>query len=178
MNYEEVFNKLREKYSDEEIAESYLIPMNVSDKEKKEVSEELKKLRFELLRKKSEQEKILSDVMRLRILINNYLEKQPYSENHTFGKYLQEYIRIARKSKRGFAEDIGVHHTRLSRIINNKEEPNIGFIYRLEQHSDKLIPAVLWWKLMIKKQEHFINKDKLTREIESKKVKNILKQPA
>ena len=178
MNYEEVYKKLRENYSDKEIAESYMIPESLSDEEMKQASDELKGLRFELLSNKNEQEKILSDVMRLRILINNYIEKQSFSENHTFGNYLKEYIRIIRKSKKEFAGDIGVHHTKLSRLINNKEEPNIGLTYRLEQHSDKLIPAIIWWKLMIKKQEHLIKRDVLTRAIESKKVKNVLLQPA
>ncbi|MEL6589067.1 MAG: hypothetical protein AAFQ68_03245, partial [Bacteroidota bacterium] len=93
----------------------------------------------------------------------------------TFGKYLAEYIRIIKKSRREIAEDLAIHYTKLSRIINDKEEPNVELSYRLEKHSGKLIRAITWWKLMIKKQEFIISQDETTRTKEQDKVKNYLK---
>ena len=50
-----------------------------------------------------------------------------------------------------------------------KYEPNIEFVYRLEKHSGELIPALIWWKLIIRKQEFEIKQDKKTRKKEASK---------
>lgn len=175
MKYEKIYQKLRKKYSNKEIAESMMIPADLTDKEKKKLAKEMKEIRLQKLRETSEEDQILSDVMRLRFQIEDYLKKQNFSFQKTFGKYLEEYIRIIKKSRREIAEDLSIHYTKLSRIINDKEEPNIEFSYRLEKHSANLIKAELWWKLMIKKQEFIISKDDETRSIEQRKVKNSLR---
>jgi len=110
--------------------------------------------------------------MRLRFQIENYLKKENFSFEQTFGKYLKEYIRVIKKTRKAIAEDLSVHYTKLSRIINDKEEPNIELTYRLEKHSGALIKANLWWKLMIKKQDFIISRDEETRKKEQSKVKN------
>lgn len=175
MKYEKIYKKLREKYSDQEIVDSMLIPQDLSEKEKQELSKEMREIRMQKLRETTEEDTILADVMRLRFQIENYIKKEAFSFEKTFGKYLGEYLRIIKKSRREIAEDLSVHYTKLSRIINDKEEPNIELSYRLEKHSGELIRTELWWKLMIKKHEFIISQDQETRIKEQKKVKNSLR---
>ena len=113
--------------------------------------------------------------MRLRFQMERYVNTGVFSFDKTFGKYLEEYIRILNKPRKDFAEDLSIHYTKLSRVINDKEEPNIGMAYRLEKHSGYLINARLWWKLTIKKQEFIIAQDDTTRKEEQKKVSNALR---
>ena|GEM_PF-6141511 len=135
----------------------------------------MKEIRLNKLRKTTEEERILADVMRLRFQIENYATKSVFSFENTFGSYLQEYIRITKKAKREFSEDLAIHYTKLSRILNEKEEANIEFCYRLERHSGFLIKAELWWNLITLKQSFILSKDEETRKIEYKKVKNALR---
>ncbi|MCB0580935.1 MAG: hypothetical protein KDD10_16685 [Phaeodactylibacter sp.] len=175
MKYEKIYQKLREKYSDEEIVDSMLIPADLTENEKKELAEEMKAIRMQKLRETTEEDRILSDVVRLRFQIEDYVKKQHFSFQQTFGKYLEEYIRITKKSRREIAEDLSIHYTKLSRIINDKEEPSIELSYRLEKHSGGIIRAELWWKLMVKKQAFIISRDEETRKSEQEKVKNPLR---
>ncbi|MEM9897578.1 MAG: hypothetical protein AAF789_14550, partial [Bacteroidota bacterium] len=78
------------------------------------------------------------------------------------------------RTKKRLSEELSVHYTKLSRVINNREAPNIDFIYRLEEHSGRLVPALVWWKLMIKKQEYEIAKDKSARNEVAAKVKRAI----
>ena len=174
MKYEKIYQKLKKEYTDEEIVDSMLIPADLTEQESKTLAEEMKDIRFQKLREMTDEDRILSDIMRLRFDIENYLKKNRFSFEKTFGKYLEEYIRILKKSRKEISEDLAVHYTKLSRIINDKEEPNIELTYRLDKHSGNLIKAELWWKLLIKKQEFILSKDDETRQKEEAKVKNFL----
>ncbi len=175
MTYEEIYKKLREEYTDAEIAEGYLIPPDLTEEEELEIQAEIREVRFKLLKERTEEQRLLSDILRLRFQMENYYNEGIYAAGKNFGGFLSDYIHILKKTKKAFAEDIGLHYTRLSRILNNREEPNVELTYRLEKHSGELIPALLWWKISIKKQEHLLNKDLKTRKIEAAKVKNALK---
>jgi len=175
MKYEEIYQKLKQKYTDEEIADSMLIPADLTEKEREELATEMKEIRMQKLLDMTEEDRILSDVMRLRFQIESYLKQSGFSFEKTFGKFFEEYIRILKKTRRAIAEDLSIHYTKLSRIVNDREEPNVEIAYRLEKHSGHLIPAKLWWKLMIKKQEFIISRDEETRKKEQGKVKNALR---
>ncbi len=175
MKYTEIYQKLKEKYTDEEIADSMLIPADMTEAEKIKADAEFRAFRMERLRNMTDQDMILSDVMRLRFQIDTYIKTESFSFEKTFGKYVQEYIRVTKKTRKQISEDLALHYTKLSRIINDKEEPNIELTYRLEKHSGNLIPAKLWWKLIIKKQEYVLSQDKETKRIEQNKVKNFLR---
>ncbi len=175
MKYDKIYQELRKKYTDEEIAESMMIPADLTKEEKEESDKEIREYRMNLLRNMSDEDMILSDVMRLRFQIEEYVKKEQFSMDKTFGKYLAEYIRVVKKTRKEISEDLSIHYTKLSRIINDKEEPNIELSYRLEKHSGNLIRAKIWWKLMIKKHEFILVRDEKTRKREQKKVKNFLR---
>ncbi len=175
MKYGEIYQKLREKYADEEIVDAMLIPADLTTQEEATLGEEMKAVRMQRLSETTEEDQILADVMRLRFQMEDYLKKQNFSFHKTFGKYLEEYIRILKMTRREIAEDLSLHYTKLSRIVNDKEEPSVELSYRLEKHSGGLIKAEVWWKTMIKKQEFIISKDEDTRRKEQSKVKNALR---
>lgn len=177
-HYEEFYKQLKKKYTDEEIAEGFMIPDTLTEEEQAFSDQAFRQMRFELLNNRTEQEHLISEVTRLRISIKKYLEEDIYSPLFSFGQVLGKYIALLKVSKKQFSEDVAIHYTKLSRILNEKEEPNIGFIYRLECHSDELIPAVDWWHLTIRKQEHLIKIDDERKRIERLKVKNNLKATA
>jgi len=173
--YEKIYHKLREKYTDEEIVESMLVPADLTEEEKEQANEEIRKFRFKLLRETTEEQRVLSDLMRLRFQIEAYIENEEYSKERNFGFFLEEYTRILKRTKKKLSEELSIHYTRLSRIFNDREDPNIELTYRLEQHSGNLISALLWWKISIKKQEYKLKKDEKTRKAEALKVKNSVK---
>lgn len=172
--YEKIYKRLRKTYSDEEIADSMLIPADLTEAEKKKANKELMEFRLKLIREQTEEQRIFSELMRFKYLMEDYVNKETYTEEKNFGKQLEEYVRILKRTKKKISEDLGVHYTRLSRIINGREEPNIELTFRLEKHSGELIPALLWWKLITKKQEYYIKIDKQTRKKEGAKVKNAI----
>jgi plasmid maintenance system antidote protein VapI len=172
MKYEKIYQELKKKYTDEEIAESMLIPADLTKEEKENAHTEMMEFRMKQLKETTQEDRILSDVMRLRFFIEDYLKEEHFSFEKTFGKYLEEYIRIIRKTRKEIATDLSIHYTKLSRIVNDKEEPNIELCYRLEKHSGNLIKTKTWWKLIVKKQAFVISEDKATRLTEQNKVKN------
>lgn len=172
--YDKIYKKLREQYTDEEITDSMLIPAALSEEEKEKGASELRAFRLKLLSEMTEDQRLYSDLLRFRYLLEDYIENRDYDENMNFGVQLEEYVRILKRTKKRMSEEIDVHYTRLSRIINNRETPNIEFIYRLEEHSGGLVPALTWWKLLVKKQEFEISRDKTTRRIEAAKVKRAI----
>ena len=52
--YEKIYKKLRKTYSDEEIADSMIIPADLTESEKEKANEEIRTLRFKLLREQTE----------------------------------------------------------------------------------------------------------------------------
>jgi plasmid maintenance system antidote protein VapI len=175
MSYEKIYQKLLTQYTVEEIADSVIVPAVLTDQEKQILAEEMKEIRMKKLRDMTEEDIIVSDVMRLRFQMEAYLDEKDFSHQRTFGKYLEEYIRVRRKTRKSISEDLAIHYTKLSRIINDNEEPNIELVYRLEKHTGYLISAGVWWKLIMKKQEFIILQDEETRKTEQDKVKNALR---
>jgi len=172
---EEIYQKLKEKLTDEEIVERYVIPEEISEAERQVVEEAFRAIRMNMLKERSEQQRLLSELMRMKLLIRDYLKNSQYDEAFSFANQLQAYIKIIDRPKKDFAEEIDIHPTRLSRILSGKESPNIELVYRLEKHGGQLIPAIYWWKLHAKQLEYLIQKDEQKRLEESHKVKNHLK---
>ena len=170
--YEKIYKKLRKQYTDEEIADSMLIPQDMTKEERKKSDEEIRAFRFKLLRERTEDQRLYSELLRFKYVMEDYINKEPFAVEKSFGNHVEEYVRILNRTKKSLSEDLGVHYTRLSRIINNREEPNIEIMYRLEKHSGNLIPALYWWKLVAKKQEYIIKQDLEMRKKEGSKVKN------
>jgi len=73
-NYEDIYEELRKKYADEEIAEAMMIPADLTSEEQGWASKEMLAFRAKLLGQQTEADRIDSDLLRLRFLIENYIK--------------------------------------------------------------------------------------------------------
>lgn len=173
--YEKIYKELRKQFSDEEIVERYVIPEDLSNQERREIEEEFRKLRLKSLKERTEEQRLLSELMRMKLLMKDYFERNGFEEEFSFSYQLEQYIKILGRSKKEFAGEIDLHPTKLSRLLSGRENPNVELVYRLENHCGNVIPAIYWWRLHSRRLEEEIKTDEKKRKIESKKVKNNLK---
>lgn len=157
-------------YSEQELAEAHVFANDLSPVEKQEADKEMKILRLQRLATMADNQKLQSDLLRLKFLMEDAILQEAYSEKHSFSAFLQAYLKILDKKQVDFATEISLHPTKLNQIINNKATPNIPLVYRLEKHSGGLISALLWWKLCSKKMEADIKNDTTKRLFEAEKV--------
>jgi len=92
----------------------------------------------------------------------------------SFASQLKRYVDLLKKTHAEVASDLDIHKTKLSRLLNEKENPNIDLLYRLEHHSGGMIPAAYWYKLYAKKREEDIKRNKEERSSAYKRVRNRL----
>jgi transcriptional regulator with XRE-family HTH domain len=173
--YEKIYQDLRKEFSDEEIVSGYVFPDDLDQKEKEEIEEEFRKIRLKALRERTEEQRLLAELMRMKLLMRDYFERGNFEEEFSFSKQLEQYIKIIGRSHKEFAAEIGLHPTKLSRLLNARENPNVELTYRLEIHCGNIIPAIYWWKLHAKRIEEDVRTDDTRRKIESEKVRNRLR---
>jgi len=147
----------------------------LSEEEKIAADSALKLMRFKRLNEIEETSRIYAELLRLKYEITDYLDLGIYDPDHSFGKYLKKYIKIFDLKRRELAENISIHETKFSRIINDKENPGLAILYRLEEHSSRIIEASIWWNLVTRKVENDIRHNSRDRRTQSKKVKNKFK---
>lgn len=163
---------LSKKYTDEEIAESFVLPVEMSEEEWEKANAELREYRLKMLKKDPEKTRLISEIMKLRIQINKYFKTRLFRDSLSFGNILKKYLTILKKNPKDFASDLGTEENALVQLMQDKGNPNIKLMYRLEAHSDKMIPATYWWKLHSMQQEHLIETDEDTRKAEAARVSN------
>lgn len=164
-NTEKIYKKLSEQYTDEEIVESVLFNETLDAKEQKKVDEEFRKIRLERLKNMSPKDILIGKMMQMKSLIKRYFQQNSYDDKYSFPNQLKHYIKLTTRNNKEIATNLGIHPTKLSRIINGKENPNIELMYRLEKHSDGELPAHYWWRLYSRELEHQIRTD-LERKLE------------
>lgn len=170
----EIYKELSKKYSDEELVEGYLVNEVLDDKEQKEAEEEFRRLRAQRLKEMSSQEVLISEILRMKYLLEAYFKSNKYNTSYSFSNQLRNYIEITKKSNKEIAENLDIHPTKLSRILNGRENPNIELMYRLGIHSDGEIPAHYWWRLYSIQFENKLRTDMEKKLDEEKKVKGQL----
>ena len=171
---EKTYNKLREQYTEEEIAEFAMLPEQLSTEEAQKARKEFVRLRMKRRQELSAKDKLLSGLLSIKYQIKSYVSSEDYKEDKSFGNFLKKYIEVTGRKQKELAEEIDVHPSRLNRILRGKEKIGKSIAYRLENHSGELIPALYWWKLMQKEVEEEIMTEQEEREIEKKHVKNIV----
>lgn len=171
--YDKLYKELSEKYTPEELAESFVFPSHLSEEEQAQADKELWEHRKQLLANRSEEDKIYANLLSLKYKIEDQLKQSPFDYEKGASHYLSEYISSAHINQKKLSEDIDIHKTRLSRIINQKEKLTLSIAYRLEKHSNQLIPALLWWKLVQKEIEEEIKRDTAHKQTEMNKVKAV-----
>ena len=152
-----------------------LPPHGLNKKEKASADAILLKARLESLSRMGDEEKIYANLISLKFKLVDYIQLGMYSEKFSFSEFLKRYVTILNISRRQLASDLSVHETRFSRLINNKENPGVGILYRIEEHSNKMISASMLWKIVNMKLSVEIENNINERRKQSKLVKNKLK---
>jgi len=118
----------------------------------------------------SEQDRLELNMLHVRFQIENYLSGKEYDPQLTFGFFLKEYIEVLGVKRKVFAEAISIDETFLSQLINMHRLPPDYLVIRLEIHSNNLVPADYWLKLVEKQKQHMIKTDTAMRKKEQKYV--------
>lgn len=170
----DIYKELSKTYTDEEIVEGFVFNVQLPKEEQKAAHAEFLKLRLERLKNRTPQQILSSRLMRMKILMQDYFKTSAYDSSFAFSKQLAAYIELTGQNKKDFAADLDIHPTKLSRMLNDSENPNVELMYRLEKHSNEELPAFYWWRLHSRKLEHLIKTDLEKRLEEGGKVKNVL----
>jgi len=151
----------------------------LTENEKKLADEELVSFRKARLRGYSEQEELFARLTQLRYKIEDFIsapiDEVDMNNRLNFGSFLSQYIKVLNRKQEDFAKEIDLHATKLSRIINNRDEPNQKLFFRLEIHSGLTIPALIWWKCYTRQNEQKLIRNVSAQLHEATHVKNRLK---
>ena len=157
----------------DEINESFISP-DITVEQKEETLEAFRAYRKRIETKRTSKDKLIIQLLQLKYQMNDYLSTGSPNDIYNFGFFLKEYINILNKKDKDFAEEIDIEPSKLSQIINRHRKPNEEFIIRLELHSNKNFPAIMWYKLLEKEKEQEIINDIEIRNQQKKHVKSKL----
>jgi plasmid maintenance system antidote protein VapI len=163
--------KISEKYTEKELAESFIFRNDLSEKEQEQISHDITESRAKRYRHSKGNLSLRFKILQLKYQMEDYINK-PFDENHTFGYFLKNYVEILSVKRYEFAKEISIDETYLSQIINHHRAPSQEIFIRLELHSRNLINALTWFKLLEKEKENEIDTNKSIREQEKKFVKS------
>lgn len=166
-------NESNLKLTKNEIAESMLI--SNSDPITAEEKEEFLKKRLEIMNSRTQDDLLRSNLLQFKYEVETYIELGKYDPKYSFSNCLKRYMKITAKTSKDLTEELSIHKTKLSRIINDRDEANATLAYKLEKHSSKLFPAIFWWKLVTLKKEDDIKTNKNDRKKAASKVRSMLK---
>jgi plasmid maintenance system antidote protein VapI len=168
------YKEIEKQYSPEEIAESLVFPGTKDPKEREALLEKFRKYRKKISDKQSEKSKLISQLLQLKFLIEDYLKGDTFNKEYHFGYFLKEYITRIEKKNNQFADEIDVKPTELSQVINKRRKPTEKLIFRLDIHSNKNFPALMWFKLLEKERAYELKHNKGIIDSEKKYVKEKL----
>jgi len=161
---------IEKEYIPEEIAESFIFPGPKNLKAREALLEEFRKHRKKISEKQSEKSKLISQLLQLKFLMEDYLKGDTFNKEYHFGYFLKEYITRIEKKNNQFAREINVNPTELSQIINKRRKPTEKLIFRLDIHSNRNFPALMWFRLLDKERAYEL---KHHREIIDSEKKNV-----
>lgn len=164
------YKEIEKKHTQEEIAEALVFPVSASVDERNELMSAFKEIRKRQLAKQSGEDKLIAKLLQLKFLIEDYLKGNSFNKEFYFGYFLKEYITRLEKKNKQFASEINVDPTELSQIINKHRKPTEKIIYRLELHSNRNFPAVMWFRVLEKEREYELNHNSAIIESEKKHV--------
>ncbi|WP_051292643.1 hypothetical protein [Olivibacter sitiensis] len=161
------------KYTDEELAEAFVYPVSLTDKQKREAVEQLAIARKKGQKEMTDNDRLALKLWQLKFQLEEYIAGDYDPEKH-FGYFLRKYIDIVGAKRKVFADTIGIDETLLSQLIHKHRSPPDYMAIRLELHSNATIPAAYWYRLVEKEKEHLIKTDMKARRKESRFVTNRL----
>ncbi|AEA43377.1 hypothetical protein [Fluviicola taffensis] len=167
-------DKLNDKYTNKELAESFVFRNKLTANQKVESDLQLNEMRKNIQQSITPKQLLLSRLLQLKYQIEDYLENPTYDAKHSFGFFLRGYLETLNKKNKEFAKDIDIAETELSLILNKHRKPSEKVMIRLEIHSNKIIPAITWFRLLEKEKEHEILTNSDLRKQEKSHVRNMV----
>lgn len=164
--------KLNRKYTAQELADSFVFRSELNTTEKVVADNTLKALRNKTADEMSDSLKLSMNLMSLKYQMEDYAKGIELNTENSFGLFLKKYAKTIRRKNYELANDLGMDVTRFSQIVNGYIIPSEKIIYRLEYHSDNLIPGIVWLGILHKDIERKAEKDTKIRTAEYKTVKN------
>lgn len=165
-------NKKYSQYSPEELAGALVFPVELTPDQRKEAAKQLALARNKNRGEMPANDRLALGLLQFKFQLEDYLEDKGFDPNKTFGHFLKEYIKLLQKKRKDFASEISIDETMLSHIINMRRTPPDYIPIRLEIHSNNIISAQNWYKLVEKQKENRIKNDQELRRKERKHVNN------
>ncbi len=165
---------IEKELTPKEIAESLVFPDTRSPKQREALLEAYSEHRKKSAAKQSEKTKLIALLLQLKFLIEEYIASDKFNKERYFGYFLKEYIQRLEKKNKEFAQEIDVDPAELSQIINRHRKPTEKLIFRLEIHSNRNFPALLWFKILEKERAYELQHNRNIIENEKKHVKQKL----
>jgi plasmid maintenance system antidote protein VapI len=166
--------KIEQEYTPEEIAGSFIFPGSKAPKEREAILEVFRQHRKKVSDKQSDKTKLISQLLQLKFLIEDYIKSEKFNKDYSFGYFLKEYITRLEKKNNQFANEINVDPAELSQVINKRRRPTEKLIFRLEIHSNRNFPALMWFKLLEKDRAYELKHHREIIDNEKKNVKHRL----
>lgn len=139
---------------------------------KAKADESLRLLRFKRLDQMNDSKRLYATLLSLKYRIENYLAEEIYDERFSFGAFLKEYTAILQLKRKELANNLSIHETKFSRLIHNREDPNIEILYRIEAHSGNIISATVLYRLLTRKVIYELQSNSKLKKRQGKLVKN------
>ena len=166
--------KKKQKLTLEELADAYVFPVTLTEAQQAEAAIQLAAARKKSQQEMTSKQRIELQLLQLKFQLEDYISSKEYDPAINFGQFLKRYIDILQLKRKTFAEDISIDETMLSQLINMHRTPPDYISIRLEIHSNNIIPADRWFKVIGLQKEHQIKTDKSLRKKERKYVHNIV----
>lgn len=133
---------------DERYWELHVMPVRLSRKVDYESRDAIWKWRIEN-RERSQADSLLEFKMNyLRWQVAHYLKDNVLRQKLTFGHFLNEYIHRLGRDKRALADEISIPLEKLEGLLNDRILPDEDIFHRLAVHSNDLIKADQWHKMI------------------------------
>lgn len=166
------YKKLRKKFTPEELADAFVFPVKITAKQKKESDRLLDAMRKINRGEPTDETKFSIYARSLKMHIEDCLKQKTFDPDLTFGFFLKLYIDTIEKNDKEFYKEISIDEAMLNQLINDECKPPDYVAIRLELHSQSIIPATYWLKLVEKQRLHEIENDKESRKREKPYVNN------
>ena len=162
---------IEKKYTPRQLAEAFVFRSELSPTEIQEADDLLRLMRTRSLQQMSEGEKVSLNLLGLKYEMEDYARFEGYDSEKTFGLFVKRYAKEIQRKNYELADDLGMDSTRFSQIINGKIIPSEKIVFRLEYHSNNIIPGSLWLEVLQKEIAYRAEQDVETRKSEYKIVK-------
>ena len=162
------------KYTDAELADAFIFPSDLSAEKVKAADAAFSMHRKEAMKKMSPAQHLLSKLMQLKFVMEDYINSRNLETDYSFGYFLHAYMDTLNKTTVALSHEITIDTSVIDSCLKDEKVPDEKFLVRLDIHSNSLIPAHIWWRVLEKqKEKDILNDEKKLMKSESKYVKKL-----